>query len=310
LPKIAAAAAVAVSLLLAGAPASAAAPVPVPGTRVTLEPPPGFTLAERFPGFGDGETGASILVTEMPAPVEGIRAGLTAEGLATRGMTLLSTATVTTPLGETFLVGATQRAGGAAVGKWLAVSGDAAGTTMVLATWPLDREAMAEPLRLAVLSARPLGAAADRLAGLPFRLTEGPRLRISERVANALVLTEEGRRGVRAPGEPLLVATASLSEVDLDDLAAFAERRLRQTEQVTGPWRSEGRAADVGGMAGWELEASATDGATGAPMRLYQLVLRDRPRSYFIVQALVAPERWAEMLPEVRAVAHSVRRAE
>ena len=65
----------------------------VPGTKVRLEPPIGFSLADRFPGFQCAELGASIMVTEMPAPGKELMKGMTKAGLASRGMTLISSKT-------------------------------------------------------------------------------------------------------------------------------------------------------------------------------------------------------------------------
>ena len=60
----------------------------IAGTKVALEPPPGFTAETQFPGFRNVETGATIMVTEIPGPIDRLRAGLTKSGLAGRGMTL------------------------------------------------------------------------------------------------------------------------------------------------------------------------------------------------------------------------------
>src|SRR5215218_3813040 len=64
--------------------------VRVAGTSVTLAPPPGFTPSARFPGFERADLQASIMVTEVPGPMTGLTRGMTAAGLATRGMTLIS----------------------------------------------------------------------------------------------------------------------------------------------------------------------------------------------------------------------------
>ena len=47
---------------------TAETPKPVRGTRVVLTPPAGFVVADRFPGYLSQETGASLMVLELPAP--------------------------------------------------------------------------------------------------------------------------------------------------------------------------------------------------------------------------------------------------
>lgn len=47
----------------------------IPGTSVTLEPPPGLAASDRFAGFMDPRTGASINVTDLPAPFREVADG-------------------------------------------------------------------------------------------------------------------------------------------------------------------------------------------------------------------------------------------
>lgn len=60
---------VAAVIAFAGVVAAAQAqePVAVPGTQVAMPAPEGFTVSERFAGFENASTGASILIVEMPA---------------------------------------------------------------------------------------------------------------------------------------------------------------------------------------------------------------------------------------------------
>jgi hypothetical protein len=287
---------------------AAAARIDVPGTAVSLEPPPGFVLAERFPGFGNEQNGASILVTEIPGPFSAVIAGMTPEGLASRGMTMESTERLPAAGGgETLLVGATQRAGETMIRKWLAISGDETASRIVMASFPAEAAELAAPLRAAVLSAGPAAAPPDRLAGLPFTVVERAPLAIAHRVANGLLLTESGVLRTLAPGEPRMVVGASLSGVDLADLAAFATARLAKSDQFTAGQTLRSAAVDVGGLSGWEIEAEGADQPSGETVRIYQLIVRDGPTSYLIAQAMVAPARWAELLPAFHAVGRSMR---
>src|SRR5262245_26714253 len=67
---------------------SQSALVKVPGTKVSLVPPDGLKLSERFPGFWDEETGLSISIMEMPSPYSEIIKGFTKETLNANGMRL------------------------------------------------------------------------------------------------------------------------------------------------------------------------------------------------------------------------------
>jgi hypothetical protein len=44
-------------------------PTRILGTKCSLIPPPGFTPASTFSGFQNTETGASIMINEIPARI-------------------------------------------------------------------------------------------------------------------------------------------------------------------------------------------------------------------------------------------------
>ncbi|HEX5590949.1 MAG TPA: hypothetical protein VFX65_11720, partial [Candidatus Limnocylindrales bacterium] len=68
-----------------------ASPLPgavlVPGTHAALVPPEGFTASATFVGF-EHESGASIVIAELPGPYDEIVPGLTDEGFAGQGVTV------------------------------------------------------------------------------------------------------------------------------------------------------------------------------------------------------------------------------
>src|SRR5688572_27510677 len=67
---------------------------PIGGTKYSIIPPEGFLPATNFSGFQNGGIGASIMVTEMPAPVHAIADGFTVSNLKSKGMTLIDKQTI------------------------------------------------------------------------------------------------------------------------------------------------------------------------------------------------------------------------
>lgn len=127
----------------------------IPGTRVSLVPPQGFIAAQRFSGFQDAARGASILVSEFPAPANQMRGSFTESNLQARGMTLRSSAAATFGRLEGDLMAVTQSVNGTPFDKWMAVLGDGTATILVVAAYPQALAAqLSEPMRLAVLSTR------------------------------------------------------------------------------------------------------------------------------------------------------------
>jgi hypothetical protein len=281
----------------------------VPGTRVTIEPPAGFSPAEQFPGFYRADIGASIMVTELPGPYGEVRKGMTKEGLATRGMVLLESQAVRVDGREGLLLQVQQQAAGVDYLKWFLVAGDARGTTLVVGTFPSSAAtSLSAPVRLAVLSAawdRQVNV--DLFEGLLYRLEPTAKLKIANRMNNMILLNETGSPGPLGPGEPFYIAGNAVAQMGIPDLHAFSHARAVQTATISEVRNVRGRPIKIDGLDAYELLADATHKASGTPIRLYQ-VIAPADGTYFIVQGFVEPGRAAEFLAEFRRVTDSFRR--
>lgn len=302
-----------VLLLMAGfcaPPAALAERVRVPGTEVSLEPPAGFSPAERFPGFQLEERGASIMVTEIPGPVTEVRKGMTRRGLASRGMTLTESRTVKLPAGNALLLHVTQRAAGMDYAKWMLVAGTSEKTVLVVGTFPEESADLSQPVRRAVLSASWSGKEnADLFEGLAFRVTPSGELRLAKRVGNVLVLSETGEIDPGEPGQAILAVGGSLSDVDVGSLKDFSMDRAARTDHFTRLRNVSGRELKIDSLPGYELVAEANDVKTDKPVGLYQVILVDG-RTYYLAQGFVESGRARDLLPVFRGVTSTFRRVE
>lgn len=282
----------------------------VPGTQLSLVPPEGFTPADRFPGFQRSDLQASIMVTELPAPVVEMKKAMTKENLATRGMDLLSSETRQVEGKEGLLLHVSQRAGEVEYLKWMLVAGEATSTVMIVGTFPKSAAAeVSEAIKASVLTVSWTAASrADAFEGLSFRLAPSPMLKLAGRVSNMVLLSESGKTGPLAPGEPVFVAGSSISDVPIEDLRAFAEARLKKTEQAEGFANLRGRAMDLDGLEAYELVADAKDVKTDAALLIYQVIAREG-KGYLIIQGHVGAARGDELLEEFRRVASTFKRA-
>jgi hypothetical protein len=277
--------------------------VQVPGTRVCVAPPNGFESAQQFPGFQSPDMTSSIMISELPAPFDDIRRGMTKAGLATRGMTLLSSERVPLAGVDGVLLSVSQDARGVPYLKWLGAFGDARATVMVVATFPKALETeMSGALKQDVLSvAWNPGTAVDVFDGLSFRIEETANLKIANRLSNMLMLTRDGRQAPVAVNEPLLIVGSSISEVQIDDVEAFARNRITQTASVREISGFEGAPVTVGDSPGYELTAAAADVKSGLPVVLYRAIVV-KENVYYIVQGLVGAPGAAKYVPEFRKV--------
>jgi hypothetical protein len=280
--------------------------IAIPGTKVSLEPPPGFVLASQFPGVQNAELASSIMINELPAPVEGVTAGFTAQGLLSRGMTLRSSEEATVAGRPGRLLSVTQVANGATFEKWMAAFGNSSATVLVVATYPqtLASELRA-PMRTAVLSAtwNP-DAKLDHFDGLSFRIRESEHLKIQNRVQNMLLLSHPSR-SPSAPSEPFAVVGSSHSPVQIDDLELFARQRITQTAQISDLRDIRGGSLEVAGRPAYEITAKAKDLKSGESLSVYQFLLVEGD-TYYLMQGMVGESRFDEYLPEFRAIAQSL----
>lgn len=296
------------ALSFAVAAEAAAQPQDVVGARVTLQPPAGFVPSGRFPGFEHAASGASIMVTEMPAPFAQLRAGFTGEELASHGMSLRELEAVSIGGEEGVLAAVSQEAAGTPYEKWIAVFGGDSASVIVTGTYPAASAAeLGENMRQAVLSARRReGPPADPFEGLSFRFAETPRLKVATRMTNMVALNESGDLSRPRPGEPILVVAMSFSDVEIGDMEAFARQRIQQIATVSGIGGVSGGPVTIDGIAGYELFAEGRNVNAGIPMRIYQVLLPDG-EGYILVQGVVRADRADVLIPEFQAVARSLR---
>jgi hypothetical protein len=240
-----------------------------------------------------------------------MRQGMTKSALASRGMALVSSATVVAGGAEGSLLHVRQTAPtGEMMLKWMLITGDRTMTAMVVGTFPTTAPPeLSDAIKRSVLTARLDGAGTpDTFEGLTFRVTPTRRLRIAGRLANMLMLTESG---TLSPGDPDVAIYAvghSLAAARIDDLRTFAESRARQTAHTTNLRNVTGRSTSLDGLSAYELQADATDAASGRAMKLYQVMAVDDD-GYFIIQGLVSGRRWPEVLSEFKQVTSSFRRS-
>jgi hypothetical protein len=286
--------------------AEAAEVIAIPGTRVSIEPPPDFVLATHFPGVQNAGLASSIMITELPAPVEQVTAGFTSEGLLSKGMTLRSSEDATVGGRPGRLISATHVANGTTFEKWMAAFGDSSATVLVVATYPQTLGAeLRAPMRTAVLSATwKADTEINPFDGLPFRIRESEHLKIQNRVQNMLLLARP-TRSPNSPSEPLAVVGSSHSPVRIDDLEAFARQRITQTAQISDLRDIQGESVKVAGRSAYEITAKARDFKSGQALSVYQLVFVEG-ETYYLVQGMVGESQFDEYLPEFRAIARSL----
>jgi len=295
-----------VTLLIGTLAAADAATTRVRGTRVEMERPAGFVDAANFSGFQHAEDGSSIMVTEMPAPYTQATAGFNADGLASRGMKLVSKQGVKVGHFPAMLLEVTQDAYGTAYHKWMLTFGDDARTVIVTGTAPAAIPGAADVLKKAVLSTTYAESAAvpSMVADLPFTISGTKDLKLANRIQNMLVFTSTGKiRDPDAKDPSLFIVGQAFSDWDIGDRTAFARKRLNQVEGVTNvEVLSEGD-VKISGMPAREMTASGVD-KKGDKLFIVQTIVYV-PKGYFILQGLTDLSLRLTREPQFREIVNS-----
>lgn len=218
--------------------AVAAEPMAVPGTTVSMTPPEGFVAATDFAGFMDTEKQGSFFVAEMPGPALVQLAplfadeDLAARSFAAKGITIAGREEIETAAGETVpLLHGTQAANGVVLDKWMALYGGEK-TVMVTFQIPQGNALDGEMMKAAFASVSTGAAPAvnDKLSALPFEIEAVEPFRVVEVLGGNSVLMMAGDKDVDPDGlQPMVVVALSQARGDMSNLAAVAERSLRET---------------------------------------------------------------------------------
>lgn len=284
-----------------------AEPVRVPGTRLSLEPPPGFVPGTQFQGFMLPDVGATIVVQEIPQPFEDYRKNFSREAIEARGMSVREHGRLTVDSFDALLVRAIESTREEGHEAWMLVFGDIRGSVVLIAAYPAaDAFEFRTDIHDSLLSSRwDRSMEISDFEGLGFEIEESRRLKISSRFPAALVLTEDGR-GRTNMDSPILVVSSAAGRFDFGNLEEFSRQQLAQSdvaEEITGV---QGSLKSVAGMPGYEIVAEGVEPRSGASLSLYQLIVGEKGRVY-IFQGFVGPSRARDFIPEFRAVAESFR---
>lgn len=271
-----------------------AAPTAVPGTSVTLDPPEGFTLSEQFPGFSDGAIG-SIMVTELPVSAVEMQTQMTAEAIASRGMTELGRETH----GKAVLVKVAQATGdGRTVHKWMRIDGDPERTVMVVGTvleGDARVEAVKQALQTVTLAEKPTE---PHPATIAYAITPAKGWATAGTLQTMQLFSLGGKAPPLADDEPRFMVGPSVSPVDLTDLEGFAQQRLAQLP-FQGMHGDSVETLTVGGRPAVELTATGKAPGNEVQRVIYQLVVAQEDGTYHLAVGIGADKKELKQFREM-----------
>jgi len=253
----------------------------VSGTKCSLIPPSGFVAASTFSGFQNTETGASIMINELPVPYQSLVDGFTADALKTRGMTLISKQTIDFNNSKATLINVTQPANGTTYIKQMLIFGDSKGTVLVNGIYPEASKDIEVKIKDALLSTvynasqndNPLDAATFTIdiSDTDFKLIKY--------MSGSLLYSTDGK----IPTEkPTLIVGNSIAKVPTQNQKQYAEERLKKLPGGEQNVIKEIKEITIDNLRGYEIVA---DGKTKDDKLelVYQVMLFNDKGDYYII---------------------------
>lgn len=263
------------------------APTSISGTSVVLDPPAGFEVSTKFPGFTDGELG-SIMVTELPVGLTQMASELTAEAIATKGMKELSREVD----GSAVLIEVEQMLGGIAMRKWMRVDGNEDMTALVVGTVKAGDPRLAA-IKTSLKSVVVETKTEPHPATLSYAITPAKTFAAAGTFGTMQMFTIDGKKPPIPDDEPRFMVGPSLSPVDLSDVEAFAQVRLKQLP-FENPRDAKVSTFDLQGRKAVEIRAIGTNPLNRVDRTIYQLVVPEPDGTYYIAVGIGTSGEFSE----------------
>lgn len=255
--------------------------IKVPGTKCSLIPPSGFVVATNFSGFQNTETGASIMINELPTPYQSLVDGFTAEALKLRGMTLIKKQTIDFNGSKATLIDVTQSANGTTYIKQMLVFGDTKGTVLVNGIYPEVSNSIEEKIKDALLSTFYNNSQNDNpLEAATFTIDiKDTDFKLIKYMSGSLLYSTDGK----IPTEkPTLIVANSIAKVPTQDQKKYSEERLKKLPRGEQNTIKEIKEITIDNLKGYEIVADGKTKDNKAEL-VYQVMLFNESGDYYII---------------------------
>ncbi len=279
--------------------------IKVSGTKCSIIPPEGFVIATSFSGFQQNETGASIMLNELPGPYQSMSDGFTAEALKSKGMTLLSKEIIGFNNSKATLVKVSQPANGTIYFKQILLFGDEKNTVIVNGIYPESSKNIEGKIKEALLSTTYNSSQNDdplEAAGFIVN-TDGTDFKVAKYISGSLVFSTDGQ----IPTEkPTFIVGNSLTRVSFENQKQYAEERLKKLPRGELNVIRESKEVAIDNLKGYEIVANGKD-KNNKPELVYQVVLFEDKGGYFIMVGK-ATEEFEKHLASFRSISKTFKR--
>ncbi len=275
---------------------TASIPLPAAGevlqatnSRVTLDVPNGFVPAARYAGFENPELQSSFVIVDMPdVAFEQLKAGLTPEALATKGIMKAKSQRLKRSDDHVYFT-AEQASAGGPVAKFMFAFRDQGVTALITGNVP---QAMIDTGKITISQIESIveSAMIATVAAVDVPLFTldylGPFKEAGALVGTAKAYTLDGvlDPGTKTPGRTMFIVAPSLDTRLISDPHAFARTHLMQQADAKDVKVTKSRETKISGMDGVMLNATAqADGAGPQVLSIFHVLLINPKGGYFVM---------------------------
>ncbi len=253
----------------------------VAGTKCSLIPPSGFIAATTFSGFQNAETGASIMINELPASYQSLVDGFTAEALKSRGMTLIKKQTIDFNGSKATLINLTQSANGTIYIKQMLIFGDTKGTVLVNGIYPEASKEIETKIKDALLSTvYNISQNENPLEAATFTIDiKDTDFKLIKYMSGSLLYSTDGK----IPTEkPTFIVGNSIAKVPSQNQKKYSEERLKKLPGGELNIIKEIKEITIDNLKGFEIVADGKTKDNKAEL-VYQVMLFNDKGDYYII---------------------------
>ncbi len=246
----------------------------ISGTKISIIPPKGFITAQNFLGLQQTQSGASIMIVDLPAAFSESAKGLTKEGFLSQGVEVKEIENLTLNNLPAIFVTGEQNARGSVYTRFVLCFGTDKQTIIINGASPNNLKEIAKEVKTSILTSfYDAGKTINPFDVVDYEVDfSKSKLRFANSMATALIFTTDGFMPTKSLDKTSLTIAKSFSNVAATDRKLFALNRLKQlpieitkiesTEEIT-----------IDGISGYEIILASKDKKTSEPEKVYFAML-------------------------------------
>lgn len=261
---------------------------------ITIEPPLGFVQSERFNGFEQLETFATIKLEESEQSVSKMISEQLKSNLAT-----LESENVTISGLEGLLIKHSKTVSGTDFHQHSLFFGDNLGSVKIVASYPATMDKSIGPmLKQTLLGVKMRRLSTERLFNnLAFVIKDQGNLTYQMRTGNSVVLKDKAPYDQEKAYQPTYIVSHLGLENPIDDLAEYSSHLLQSNRQFVGIKEQTQVPTTVAGVMAYKVIAHAKEEKNRLPVVLYQVVVTSGLK-LLLIQAAAPQDGQAHFIKE------------